>query len=106
MADWFTNYRSMMLDEVLRRDGLGDSTVLEICVGCMKVVGEIQVQGLHGRQHVLLRVYCLVPLSIPTTQTSGTPQSVRVPAISQTETLKCYALKKAVAHPDLGLKYL
>jgi len=32
-----------------------DSTVLEICVGCMKVGGRIQVQGLHGRQHVLLQ---------------------------------------------------
>jgi hypothetical protein len=38
MADWL-KYRSIMLDELLRMDGLGDSATLEDCVNCGKVVG-------------------------------------------------------------------
>lgn len=39
MTDWL-RYRSIMLDELLRADGLGDSTAPGICVKCMKLAGE------------------------------------------------------------------
>jgi hypothetical protein len=38
MADWL-KYRSIMLDELLRMDGLGDSAALGNCVSCGNVVG-------------------------------------------------------------------
>lgn len=47
MTDWLS-YVSIMLDELLRRDGLGDSTVPELCVKCMTQAGEYRCGDCFG----------------------------------------------------------
>ena len=47
MEGWLP-YRSAMLDEMLRLDGLGDFTALELCVSCTKSVGEYRCSDCFG----------------------------------------------------------
>lgn len=47
MGDWLA-YRSIMLDELLRADGLGDSTTPGVCADCMKLVGEYRCGDCFG----------------------------------------------------------
>jgi len=47
MADWL-EYRLIMLDELLRKDGLGDSTTPGICAKCMKLVGGYRCDDCFG----------------------------------------------------------
>ena len=48
MADWLAAYRLIMLDELLRRDGLGDSATPGLCVSCMKIAGEYRCNDCFG----------------------------------------------------------
>ena len=54
MADWLTLYRLIVLDELLRKEGLGDSTTPGTCVGCEKGVGEYRCNDCFGGY-----MYCL-----------------------------------------------
>lgn len=48
MENWLTGYRLIMLDEILRRDGLGDSETPGICVGCRKLPGKYRCSDCFG----------------------------------------------------------
>ena len=47
MADWLA-YRSVMLDEMLRLDGLGDSAALGVCFSCLASEGEYRCSDCFG----------------------------------------------------------
>ena len=47
MADWLP-YRSTMLDEFLRADGLGDATTPGTCINCAKLVGDYRCKDCFG----------------------------------------------------------
>ena len=52
MADWL-RYLSIILDELLRADGLGDLATPGLCVQCMKLVGEYRCRDCLGDE-----MYC------------------------------------------------
>ena len=47
MTDWLA-HRSIMLDELLRIDGLGDLTALETCTKCTELAGEYRCKDCFG----------------------------------------------------------
>ena len=47
MTDWL-QFLSILLDELLRADGLGDSADPETCVECMRLVGEYRCSDCFG----------------------------------------------------------
>ena len=59
MEDWLV-YRPIVLDEFLRRDGLGDSTAPGICVSCMELAGEYKCRDCSGGKMYCSR--CIVSL--------------------------------------------
>lgn len=65
MADWIA-YRLIKLDELLRRDGLGDSTTPGLCVGCTKLVGEYRCSDCFGGDMYcsgcIVSSHCKLPL--------------------------------------------
>ena len=65
MADWL-EYRSIMLDELLRKDGLGDLPTPGTCVNCMKLVGEYRCDDCFGGNmycsECILSSHCQLPL--------------------------------------------
>ena len=65
MKDWLA-FCMIVLHELLRRDGLGDSTTPGTCAGCMKLTGEYRCNDcLGGNMYCLgciLASHCQLPL--------------------------------------------
>ena len=65
MMDWLS-YVSIMLDELLRRDGLGDSTVPELCTKCMTQPREYRCGDCFGGgmccSGCMVSTHCHLPL--------------------------------------------